>query len=374
MSKFSSLALNVVVGFCLAGCHATHSTDPTPSAAPSVSLSVQPASVASGASATLSWSSSNATSVSISPGIGAVGTSGSTMVAPSSTTTYVAQASGPSGTTSASATLTVNSQPASEFGHVVIVVEENRTYGMVIGSASMPYLNSLAQTYGLATNYYANTHPSIGNYFELTTGQVVTNDQSFQGTVTQDNVVRELVAAGKTWKCYAESLPSAGYLGKGTPPYDQGHNPFVFFSDVQSNPAQQQNIVPFTQFALDLQSSQLPQYSFIIPNDVNDGHNSDSSVVDAWLKTNIAPLVADPNFQKDGLLIITYDESLDSDIVNGGGHIATVIISPKAKPAYQSTTLYQHQSVVRLMLEGLGVPVLPGGSATAPDMLEFFNP
>src|SRR5438105_2521989 len=54
--------------------------------------------------------------------------------------------------------------------HVVLVVEENHSYESVIGSAAMPYLNSLASSYGLATNYFANTHPSIGNYFELTTG------------------------------------------------------------------------------------------------------------------------------------------------------------------------------------------------------------
>ena len=34
-----------------------------------------------------------------------------------------------------------------------------------------------------ATQYFANTHPSIGNYFMLTTGQLVTNDDAFTGTV-----------------------------------------------------------------------------------------------------------------------------------------------------------------------------------------------
>ncbi len=43
----------------------------------------------------------------------------------------------------------------------------------------MPYLNSLAQQYGLATHYYADAHPSIGNYFDLSTGQTVTNLDSY---------------------------------------------------------------------------------------------------------------------------------------------------------------------------------------------------
>ena len=63
-----------------------------------------------------------------------------------------------------------------QFGHVVLWVEENHGYSQIIGSPDMPYLNSLAAKYGLATQYFANTHPSIGNYFLLTAGQLVTND------------------------------------------------------------------------------------------------------------------------------------------------------------------------------------------------------
>jgi len=52
-----------------------------------------------------------------------------------------------------------------------------------------------------------------------------------------------------------------------------------------------------------------------------------------------------------------------------------VAVSPtKSKRGYQSTTLYQHQSTLRLMLKGLGVTSFPGDAATAPDMSEFFNP
>jgi acid phosphatase len=94
-----------------------------------------------------------------------------------------------------------------QFGHVFIVVEENASYADVIGSSSMPYFNSLANTYGLATNYYANLHPSIPNYFELTVGKTLTIDDSMTPQsfpVSDDNVVRELLAAGKTWKSYAE--------------------------------------------------------------------------------------------------------------------------------------------------------------------------
>src|ERR1035438_4177690 len=58
------------------------------------------------------------------------------------------------------------------FEHVFVVVEENEGYDLVIGNTTdLPYLNTLAAKYGLATNYYANTHPSLNNYFYLTAGR-----------------------------------------------------------------------------------------------------------------------------------------------------------------------------------------------------------
>src|SRR3989454_2017569 len=119
----------------------------------------------------------------------------------------------------------------------------------VIGSSHMPYLNSLASKYGLATQYYANTHPSLGNYFMLITGQIITNNDNFTGTVTVDNAVRQLLAAGKNWKGYAESLPSLGYLGGGTGLYVKNHNPFAYLSDVVNNSVQPPNIIPFSPLA-----------------------------------------------------------------------------------------------------------------------------
>src|SRR5581483_6788043 len=116
--------------------------------------------------------------------------------------------------------------------HVFLLVEENHSYSSVIGSQSMPYLNGLANRYGLATHYYANTHPSIGNYFMLTTGQIVTNDDSFNGVINVDDVVDHLQTAGKTWKAYAESLPYAGYTGGDAYPYVKRHNPLSYFSEV----------------------------------------------------------------------------------------------------------------------------------------------
>jgi hypothetical protein len=59
--------------------------------------------------ATLTWASSGATSCSVSPSIGNVGTSGSTVVSPTATTTYVLTCTGPGGSATKSLTVTVSS-------------------------------------------------------------------------------------------------------------------------------------------------------------------------------------------------------------------------------------------------------------------------
>lgn len=259
------------------------------------------------------------------------------------------------------------------FAHVALVILENHSFSEVIGNSSMPYLNSLAQQYGLAAQYYANAHPSLPNYFMLTVGATETTTDNFTGTVTDDNVVREFVNARKSWKCYAESLPSPGYLGTDVYPYLRQHNPFSFLSDVQQSSSQAANVVPFSQFASDLANNALPQYSFIVPNVLDDAHDGTLAQADAWLQQNIAPLISNSGFQASGLLIITFDEGDQSDSAHGGGQIATIIVSTKAKPHYTSQTFFQHQSSLRLSLAASGVDAFPGAAATAPDMTEFFT-
>src|SRR5689334_16552221 len=67
---------------------------------------------------------------------------------------------------------------SSAAGPVILVVEENHGFSTVIGNSAMPYLNSLAQQDALGAQYFANTHPSMNNYFEMTAG----NDQIAQGS------------------------------------------------------------------------------------------------------------------------------------------------------------------------------------------------
>jgi phosphatidylinositol-3-phosphatase len=267
--------------------------------------------------------------------------------------------------------------------HVFLVVLENHAFNQVIGSPFMPYLNSLAAQHSLATNYFANTHPSIGNYFMLTTGNIETNNDTFTGTVSSDSIPRAFAAAGKTWKAYMESLPSVGYTGGDVYPYFKHHNPFAYMTDVLGSSAETANLVPFTQLASDMSVGALPNFAFIAPNAEDDAHDcptggsvcldSDKlTAADNWLKNNIDPLIKSPALA-NSVFIIVFDESLDVDVVNGGGKIAWVMAGSRVKSAFKSTTTYQHQSTLRLILDLLGVADHPGNSATAPTMQEFFQ-
>ncbi len=238
----------------------------------------------------------------------------------------------------------------------------------------MPYFNSLISKYALATQYYADTHPSLPNYLWITSGSADGITSNVCGvTVSNDNIVREMAGAGVSWKSYQEDLPSVGYLGCSSGNYAEKHNPFAYFSDVQNNSVQQDKMVPFTEFATDLASGTLPQFSFITPNLQHDAHDGTLAQADSWLQTNIAPLLTKPMFQAggSGLLIIVFDEGTDN--TNGGGQVAWVAIGPKVKSGYRSVTFYQHQSTLRLILKGLGATTFPGAAATAPDMTEFFQ-
>lgn len=266
--------------------------------------------------------------------------------------------------------------------NVVVVVLENQDFGSIIGNPNMPFLNSLATSNSLATQYFANTHPSIGNYFMMTTGTTVTNDDAFSGTVSADNIARELTNAGKSWRVYAESLPSTGYTGDDVYPYLKHHNPFAYFTDVVGTP-QAQNIVSFNQFNSDVVSAGLPNFALVLPNAQNDMHDCPAGFAtctladkaantDAWLQTNLSPLVNNSTFRSNGVLVITFDESA-SDNTNGGGKVATILVGAHVRQQFRSATTYQHQSLLQFALQALSVGTLPGTSANAPSMAEFFQ-
>jgi acid phosphatase len=262
--------------------------------------------------------------------------------------------------------------------HVVMVLEENQSYSTVAGNTAVwPNLNALIHDGALPTNYYADSHPSIGNYFMLTTGQLLTTDDSSTKVWDVDNLARRMLAAGISFRVYAEGI-SQGYVGGNTGSYLIRHNPFAMLSDVASDPqVAMETIWPFSQFASDVAADTLPEFSFIVPDVNDDAHNGTPQQADTWLETNIVtPLSGLSAFQAggDGVLIVDFDEALDSDTTHGGGHVAPVLWGPIVQAGYvqTSTTVYQHESMLRTVMEALQLANPPGAAAGAPSMAEFF--
>ncbi len=266
--------------------------------------------------------------------------------------------------------------------HFAMVVLENSNYSDIVGSPTAPYINSLIAQGGLAANYYANVHPSIGNYFVMTTGVAYSTDDNFSGVVPIDNVVRELGAASKSWKVYAQSLPSQAYFGGDVYPYLRRHNPISFFSDVQPPSQLNMNIVDFSQLAADLSSGQLPAYSFLVPDAEHDAHDCPGggsgcdigtrvAAADSWLSNNIPQLLSDPQFQQSGILVVATDESRNDD-TNGGGRVAIVIVGTGVKAGYVGNVAYDHRSLLGLSMTALG-STIPNGDGSANQMTEFFQ-
>jgi hypothetical protein len=283
---------------------------------------------------------------------------------------------------SQTATTTISIQSASaQATHIVLVMEENESYSSVVGQTSAwPNLNALISQGSLATDYYANTHPSIGNYLMLTTGQVLTNDDTSTKVWNVDNLARRMLAANVSFKVYAEGI-TEGYTGGNTGLYVVRHNPFALLSDVAGYQEVANSVIsPFSDFATDLSNNQLPEFSLIIPNLDDDAHNGTSQQADSWLHANvIIPLTNTATFLPggDGTLIIGFDEAATSDTIYGGGHIATVLWGPTVKTGYlqTTTTVYQHQNMLATWIQLIGLSSPPGAANGAALMNEFFlNP
>jgi acid phosphatase len=202
--------------------------------------------------------------------------------------------------------------------HVMVIVEENRNRGQVIGASNMPYFNSLATKYGNTTAWNGVSHPSLPNYLALISGstQRVTDDgcqYSFAGPRT---IGSQLSADRVSWKAYMEELPGVASQTCTSGGYAKKHNPFAYFPATNGP-----NVVPSAQFQTDLASGKLPAFMFYVPNLTNDGHDGTNANVDAYLKVLIPKVLASTWYKESGKIIITWDES------NGEEKIPTVVLT-----------------------------------------------
>ena len=276
------------------------------------------------------------------------------------------QPANPSGPTSAAA-----SPSSAAVAHIFLILMENHSASQIIGSSEAPFINSLARQYALAADYSALFHPSLPNYIGLTSGsdQGITDDRSPPTAgyaVAATNIADRIEASRRTWKAYAESMPSPGFAASDTSLYATRHVPFLYYKDILDNSARlKAHVVPLTRLAPDLASvNTTPDYAFITPNLCNDMHDCSVAVGDKWLSQIVPLILGSPAFTSTpSLLVVTWDEGTDSD-----NHVATIAAGSAAKRGYQSSTPYDHYSLLHTIEVVWGLQPLTANDAHAATM------
>jgi phospholipase C len=273
-------------------------------------------------------------------------------------------------TVAMSAPAFANSDNLPRYRHVFFIVEENRSFGQIIGNPDAPTFNQLATKYSLATSYFGTSHPSEPNYVAMVGGSDfgIRNDGSYlTNRVDAPSLATQLEAHGLSWKSYSQSLPFAGFTGtcypcNSTDPsslYASKHNGFLNFAGVQDNPAEMQKTVPIEQLTADLANNTAPTFSLIVPDQCHDMHGTTSCpdattnvrVADAYAADLVNQIMSSAAW-RDGLnaIVLTWDEGSGSagccDANPGGGQIYTSVITNYGPRGLTYTTPSNHYSML----------------------------
>ena len=317
-----------------------------------------------------------------------------------------------------------------DYQHVVEIMMENTSYATIIGNANAPQINALANTYGLASDYYGVTHPSEPNYMASVAGSYfgVQDDNPFyctpalaltdatctgttvNHTVAAQSIADQLTAVGKTWRGYFQSLPPAPvpgqlvvtgpnangpytykYPSSSNALYASKHNPFLNFIGTQGALA---NMVPDTQLATDLATGHLANYSLVVPDQCHDMHGTGSCTTTAGLIAagdtyvgNMVNQIMSSHVWRHGhnAIVVTWDEDdfSDSGLLGtgccgadpGGGHVVTIVITnSEIHHHVVDNTAYNHYSLLRTMEDAFDLPHLAhAGDSVVTPMTDLFR-
>ena len=227
--------------------------------------------------------------------------------------------------------------------HVFIVILENQDYSAVL---RRPFVSRLASQGALLSNYHCITHPSQPNYIALFAGSTWGVKDDDVRTLDVRHLGDLLEAHGLSWRVYAERYPGNCYLGSSfdNQLYVRRHVPFLEFKNVVSNDVRcDTNIVNATQLDADIAAHALPEVSLYIPDEHDNGHDTNIDTADAWLDSRFTPLMGDPRFTDGTLFVLTYDESGTQTST----HIATVLWGAGVKASSTSPRSYDHYDLLR---------------------------
>jgi hypothetical protein len=266
--------------------------------------------------------------------------------------------------------------PGPRYDHVIVIVDENKDYGEVVGASAAPSMTRWAGEYGVATHYDAVAHPSEPNYVAIVGGSTfgITDDGPFfRNSVGAPSVAQQIEAAHETWKGYYESIPAAGSLALYSGLYASKHSGFLNFTAVRNDPRRAQHIVGFDRFYTDLRSGVFPNFALVVPNVCNDMHGDARAFVpvdcraifpraliergDRAAKRIVDAIVASPIWRgrANTAIVITFDESGSDSKEGGGGRVPTIVLTNHGPRHVKDGTLYSHYSLLRTVEDVLGL-------------------
>ena len=231
------------------------------------------------------------------------------------------------------------------YQHVFLFYFENQGFGSVIGNTRQaPYLNSLLPRASLLADFFAEEHPSDGNYLALAGGSAfgvpLTDplEENPQYTIRARNIGDLIDTAHETWKGYLQSANGPcddtvhGY-------YWNDDEPMTYFADVRDRPAYcSAHLVPLQSLSSDLATAaSTPDFAWVSPDDCSDMEGCGIRAGDRFLATELGAIMRSPAWRTQrSLAIITFDEDA-YDHERPAQRVPTLILgSAGVRPGYVS--------------------------------------
>ncbi|KAF8489092.1 phosphoesterase family-domain-containing protein [Russula emetica] len=260
------------------------------------------------------------------------------------------------------------------FNRIINIWLENTDFS---SANSTPIFNTLA-TQGIRLDQYcALTHPSEPNYVASVGGDFwgMGDDNLYNIPPNISTVVDLLEAKNISWASYQENIPFDGYEGynytsknyvntsaPGYVYYVRKHNPTMIYDSVASVPSRLAKHRNFNDFAVDVNASALPQWMFVTPNMVDDGHDTSVDYAASWLQYWLVPLLSNPNFNDNGtLVVLTFDEN---ESYTENNCVLTLLLGgavPESARGTTDSTYYTHYSLLSTVEANWGLGSLGRG-------------
>lgn len=264
----------------------------------------------------------------------------------------------------------VSSIKGKRFDRFVQIWLENTDYSMAAGDPSLQWVASQGIT---LTNYHAITHPSQPNYVASVGGQThwVLGDWDSRIGKSVPTIVDLLDDASVSWSLYQEDMPYSGFEGdwinqvNGANDYVRKHNPLMSYDSVTSDPIRLAKSKNFTLFYEDLAANKLPQWMFITPNMTNNGHDTDITTAGAFAKRFLEPLLSNPNFMQNTLILLTFDETESYFSSNDVFSVLLGDAVPASLHGTSNSTYFNHYSIMSTVEDNWSLGNLGEGDKSA---------